>query len=69
MNNNDDDESNRPKKKHKLTIFNEGDTTQGTEWDGNDYSCTYDTLFTISFNIWAETPQKLEKLLFQNSNQ
>ena len=40
MNNNDDDESNRPKKKHKLTIFNEGDTTQGTEWDGNDYSCT-----------------------------
>ena len=43
--------------------------TQGTQWDGNDYSCTYDALFTILFNIWAETPKKLEKLLFQNSNQ
>ena len=55
---NSNNESNRPKKKHKLTIFNEGDTTQGTQWDGNDYSWAYDALFTILFNIWAANPQK-----------
>ena len=53
--------SDRPKKKQKLTRFDEDDTSPGTQWDGNNYSCAYDALFTILFNIWAANPKKWKK--------
>ena len=50
--------SDRPNKKQKLTRFDEEDTPPGTQWDGNNYSCAYDALFTILFNIWTVKPKK-----------
>ena len=29
----------------------------GLEWDGEDYSCAYDTLFTILYDIWIQKPK------------
>jgi len=46
------------RKKQKLTRIDEDDTPHGTQWGGNNYSCAYDALFTILFNIWAENPPK-----------
>ena len=40
----------------------------GTQWDGDNYSCAYDALFTILFNIWATKSKKWKKI-FQESNQ
>ena len=62
-----ENESDRPKKKQKLTRFNQDDTPPGTQWDGNNYSCAYDALFTILFNVWAANPKKW-KQIFQHSN-
>ena len=28
----------------------------GFKWDSQNYSCSYDALFTILYNIWSETP-------------
>ena len=58
---NNENESDRPKKKEKLTRFNEDDTPPGTQWDGNNYGCAYDALFTILFNIWTANSKKMEK--------
>jgi len=44
--------------KTKLTNFDEDDTPPGTQWDGNNYSCAYDALFSILFNIWTTKPKK-----------
>jgi hypothetical protein len=63
-----ENESDRPKKKQKLTMFNEDDAPPGTQWDENNYSCAYDALFTILFNIWAAKSNKWKKI-FQESNQ
>jgi hypothetical protein len=46
--------------KQKLTTFDEDDTPPGIQWDENNYSCAYDALFTILFNIWAVKPKKVE---------
>jgi hypothetical protein len=47
-----------------MTIFEEDDTPPGTQWDENDYSCAYDALFTILFNIWTAKPKKkMEKIV------
>ena len=62
-----ENESDRPKKKQKLTTFDD-DTPPGTQWDENNYSCAYDALFTILFNIWVTKPKKWMKI-FQESNQ
>ena len=51
-----------------MTNFDEDDTPPGTQWDGNNYSCAYDALFAILFNIWATKPKKWKKI-FQESNQ
>ena len=32
----------------------EEDRPIGLEWDGEDYSCTYDTLFIILYDIWVQ---------------
>ena len=55
-------------KNKKLTNFDEDDTPPGTRWDGNNYSCAYDALFSILFNIWTTKPKKW-KTIFQESNQ
>jgi hypothetical protein len=34
----------------------------GTQWDENNYSCAYDALFTILFNIWVTEPRKWMKI-------
>src|SRR5882762_1573962 len=53
--------SDRPNKKQKLTNFDEDDTPPGTQWDGNNYSCAYDALFAILLNIWKKKPKKWKK--------
>ena len=53
--------SDRPNKKQKLLNFDEDDSPPGTQWDGNNYSCAYDALFTILFKIWATKPKKWKK--------
>jgi hypothetical protein len=37
--------------KKKLTTSDEDDAPPGSQWDGDNYSCAYDALFTILFNI------------------
>ena len=49
-------ESDRPKKRQKV-ITCEDNMPPSTQWDENDYSCAYDALFTIPFNIWAANPR------------
>jgi len=51
-----------------VTTCDEDDTPPGTQWDANNYSCAYDALFTILFNIWSANPRKWKKI-FQESNQ
>src|SRR6202051_4224527 len=57
-----------PRKKQKFTPFDEDDAPPGSQWDGDNYSCAYDALFTILFNIWVSNPKKWKKIL-KNSNQ
>ncbi|KAH7918712.1 hypothetical protein BV22DRAFT_1024146, partial [Leucogyrophana mollusca] len=33
----------------------------GLQWDGKDYSCSYDALFAILYNIWQEHPRHWSK--------
>jgi hypothetical protein len=51
-----------------LTNFDEDDRPPGTQWDGNNYSCAYNALFAILFNIWTTKLKKWKKK-FQESNQ
>jgi hypothetical protein len=51
-------ESDRPMKKQKIPNLCKDDTPPGTQWDGDNYSCAYDPLFTILFNIWVAKPKK-----------
>src|SRR5438046_8960373 len=44
------------KKQKTWPVFDE-DGPIGLEWNGEDYSCAYDTLFTILYDIWAENPR------------
>jgi len=39
----------------------------GLAWDNDNYSCGYDSLFVILYNIWQENPQE-SSLVFQNLN-
>jgi hypothetical protein len=55
-----------PSKKQKLSEYDD-DAPQGTAWDGDNYSCAYDALFFILYNIWVAKPQKWKKI-FKNSN-
>jgi hypothetical protein len=32
----------------------------GLTWDGTNYSCAYDSLFTILHGIWVSDPERLE---------
>ena len=37
---------------------NGDDIPPGTQWDGENYSCAYDALFAILYNIWSSKPKK-----------
>ena len=50
-----------PAKKSKTTGPSSGPSSEmhaplGLQWDGQNYSCSYDSLFTILFNIWQDDP-------------
>ena len=38
-------------------------TPKGLIWDGVDYSCAYDALFSILHNIWLSDRVKLVQIL------
>jgi len=57
-----------PHKKQRLSEYDENETPPGTVWDGENYSCAYDALFFILYNIWVLKPQKWKKV-FKNSNE
>ena len=40
---------------------NDSCSPSGLVWDGDNYSCAYDALFAILFNIWTTKPKKWEK--------
>jgi hypothetical protein len=61
-------ESDRPNKKQRLITFDEDDAPSGTQWDGENYSCAYNALFTILFSLWVSKPKKWKKI-FKESNQ
>ena len=63
-----ENESDRPKKKLRITTFDEDDAPPGSQWDAENYSCAYDALFTILFSIWVSKPKKWKKI-FKDSNQ
>jgi hypothetical protein len=48
------------KKQKKATSYNreDYDVPMGLRWDGDNYSCAYDSLYTVLFNIWAENPER-----------
>ena len=59
-----------PSKKQKISspppllvpVFDQ-DGPIGLEWDGEDWSCAYDTLFGILYNIWTENPRTWNRRL------
>jgi hypothetical protein len=63
-----EDKSDEPRKKQKFTTSDKGDVPPGSQWDGDNYSCAYDALFTILFNIWVSNPKKWKKI-FKDSNE
>jgi hypothetical protein len=46
------------KKKRRLTVHNTQIGPVGLIWDAQNYSCAYDSLLTIFFDIWLYDPQK-----------
>ena len=60
--------SHQPCKKIKFMTSDEDDAPSGTQWDGDNYSCAYDALFAILFNIWKSNPKKWKKI-FKDSNE
>ncbi|KDR65561.1 hypothetical protein GALMADRAFT_81715, partial [Galerina marginata CBS 339.88] len=49
-------------KKPKITYDIE---LQGLKWDSVNYSCSYDSLFTILFNLWSQNKKQWTKELSQ----
>ena len=45
-------------KKSKDTILSDLSGPIGLNWDNDDWSCGYDALFTILYNIWRHKPKK-----------
>jgi len=56
------DESDLPIKKKRKTTNTSDETSLtcplGLKWDGDDYSCAYDSFFSILYGIWKENPEK-----------
>ncbi|THU94619.1 hypothetical protein K435DRAFT_578937, partial [Dendrothele bispora CBS 962.96] len=51
-------ENNAHQRAHQGTI-----TMRGMIWDSNNWSCPYDAIFTILFNVWQEDPSKWSPIL------
>ncbi|KAJ7101098.1 hypothetical protein C8R44DRAFT_888062 [Mycena epipterygia] len=56
------DDKEQPRKKSRTTATSAARGTrahpEGMIWDAVNYSCGYDSLFTILFHIWSENPLK-----------
>ena len=50
------------KKKAKLKFVPSSETPVGLTWDEDNYSCAYDSIFTILCNIWIQDTKKWTKL-------
>lgn len=61
-----DDKDQQPVKK-KRDAIDKGYGPQGLIWDGENYSCTYDALFTIFLAIWSQNPSAW-KQRFKDTN-
>jgi Helitron helicase-like domain at N-terminus/PIF1-like helicase len=52
-----------------INTYNETDNnTLGLNWDADNYSCAYDSLFVILYNIWLEDPIKWTKRFLALNN-
>jgi hypothetical protein len=56
----DDDETALQKKKFKVSSSSDNTQTSpvGLSWDSKDWSCAYDAIFTILYDIWIQNPNK-----------
>ena len=61
-------DSHIPSKKQRLSEYDENEAPPGIVWDGDNYSCAYDALFSILYNIWVSKPKKWKKF-FEDSNE
>ena len=61
-------DSHIPSKKQRLSEYDENEAPPGIVWDGGNYSCAYDALFSILYNIWVSKPKKWKKF-FEDSNE
>src|ERR1700692_3500762 len=52
----------------QMTMASDGVSPSGLTWDGDDYSCAYDALFTILYEIWS-TDTKTWTRRFKDINQ
>jgi hypothetical protein len=52
----------------QMIIASDGVSPSGLIWDGDDYSCAYDALFTILYEIWS-TDTKIWTRRFKDINQ
>lgn len=62
----DDDDIILPAQKKRKTVATTNEVIASTsplgiEWDAVDYSCAYDALFGILYNIWLSNPNKWSK--------
>ena len=46
-------------------MFEYNDNLKGLSWDGEIYSCAYDALYTILFNIWSFSPIKWKRIFYK----
>ena len=51
----------KKRKTFSQTTDNDMNAPLGLQWDSNDYSCSYDALFGILYNIWIQNPDKWQK--------
>jgi hypothetical protein len=56
-----ENKSDGPRKKQNFTTSDEDDAPPGSQWDGDNYSCAYNALFTMLFNMWVSKPKKWKK--------
>jgi hypothetical protein len=63
----DEDSSEKSSKRRRTTTTSELYSPVGLIWDGENYSCAYDALYTILYNIWS-TDHILWNHRFKNIN-
>jgi hypothetical protein len=63
----DENDIQKSTKRRKITDISELSSPVGLLWDGENYSCAYDALYTILYNIWT-TDHILWNNRFKNIN-